>query len=63
MGHLYPIFNPHCGAFAAFPKQDDKYSTNAWGVGGGEEWARLELTEPLIENVILPGKMSILCDI
>ena len=37
MGHLYSIFNPHCGAFAAFPKQDDKYSTNAWGegVGGG----------------------------
>ena len=63
MGHLYPIFNPHCGAFAAFPKQDDKYSTNAWGGGGGEEWACLELTEPLIENVILPGKMSFLCDI
>ena len=60
--HLYPIFKPHCGAFAAFPKQDDKYSTNAWG-GGGGEWACLELTEPLIENVILPGKMSILCDI
>ena len=33
-----------------------------WG-GGGEEWACLELTEPLIENVILPGKMSILCGI
>ena len=32
--HLYPIFKPHCGAFAAFPKQDDKYSTNAWGGGG-----------------------------
>ena len=31
--------------------------------GGGEEWACLELTEPLIENVILPGKMSILCGI
>ena len=61
MGHLYPIFNPHCGAFAAFPKQDDKYSTNARG--GGEEWACLELTEPLIENVILPGKMSVLCGI
>ena len=60
MGHLYSIFNPHCGAFAAFPKQDDKYSTNAWG---GGEWACLELTEPLIENVSLPGKMSILCDI
>ena len=66
MGHLNPIFNPHCGAFAAFPKQDDKYSTNAWGGGGEwgeEEWACLELTKPLIENVILPGKMSILCGI
>ena len=31
--------------------------------GGGGEWARLELTEPLIKNVILPGKLSILCDI
>ena len=62
VGHLYPIFKPHCGAFAAFPKQDDKYSTNASGWGGGG-WARLELTEPLIENVILPGKLSILCDI
>ena len=31
--------------------------------GGEEEWARLELTEPLIKNVILPGKLSILCDI
>ena len=32
------------------------------GGGGGEEWARLEMTEPLIENVILPWKLSILCD-
>ena len=31
------------------------------GAGGGE-WARLELTEPLIKNVILPGKLSILCE-
>ena len=23
----------------------------------------IELTEPLIKNVILPGKLSILCDI
>ena len=38
MGHLYPIFNPHCGAFAAFPKQGDKYSTNAWGGGDGYAW-------------------------
>ena len=71
VGHLYSIFKPHCGEFAAFPKQDDKYSTNArggWGGGGGgggggEDWARLEMTELLIENVILPGKLSILCDI
>ena len=52
MAHLYPIFNLHCGAFAAFPKQDDKYSTNAWG-GGGEEWARLELTEPFCQEKYL----------
>ena len=64
VGHLYSIFKPHCGEFAAFPKQDDKYSTNArGGGGGGGDWARLEMTELLIENVILPGKLSILCDI
>ena len=35
-----------------------------WGVGGGGgEDARLELTEPLIKTVILPGKLSILCDV
>ena len=33
----------HHGAFAAFPKQNDKCLTNA----GGGEWACLELTEPL----------------
>jgi len=33
---------PHRGALAAFPKQNDKCPTNAWG-----GWARLELTEPL----------------
>ena len=26
---------PHCGEFAAFPKQNDRCSTNAWGGGGG----------------------------
>ena len=31
--------------------------------GGGEDRTRLEMTEPLIENVILPGKLSILCHI
>ena len=34
VGHLYPIFKPLCGAFSAFPKQDDKYLTNAQGGGG-----------------------------
>ena len=29
MGHLYPIFKPRRGAFAAFPKQNDKCPTNA----------------------------------
>ena len=43
MGHLYPIFNPHCGAFAAFPKQDDQYSTNARGGGGGRNGHALNL--------------------
>ena len=40
MWHLHSIFNPHCGAFAAFPKQDDKYSTNALKGGGrnGHAW-------------------------
>ena len=33
------------------------------GAGGGGEYARLELTEPLINKVILPGKLSILCDV
>ena len=35
MGHLHPIFKPHRGAFAALPKQNDKYPTNAQGGGGG----------------------------
>ena len=64
MGHLYPIFKPHCGAFAAFPKQDDKINTRQMlRGGGGEDRTRLEMTEPFIENVILPGKLSILCHI
>ena len=33
----------HRKTFAAFPKQNDKFPTNARGGG----WARLELTEPL----------------
>ena len=28
VGHLCPIFKPHRGAFAAFPKQNDKYPIN-----------------------------------
>ena len=56
--------------FQLRPKQNDKYPTNAhvagWGgggVGGGGEYAGLELTETLIKKVILPGKLSILCDV
>ena len=40
---------PHHGAFAAFPKQNDKCLTNArsgGGGGGGGGWACLELTDP-----------------
>ena len=33
------------------------------GWGGGGEYAGLELTETLIKKVILPGKLSILCDV
>ena len=29
VGHLHPIIKPHRGAFAAFPKQNDKCPTNA----------------------------------
>ena len=66
---MYPIFKPHCGAFAAFPKQDDKIIIIIIIIIildkclGGEDRTRLEMTEPLIENVILPGKLSILCHI
>ena len=44
-GICTPFLSPIAGAFAAFPKQDDKYSTNAWGGsgGGGEDWARLKV--------------------
>ena len=34
--HLHPIFKPQRGAFAAFPKQNDKCSTDARG--GGRAW-------------------------
>ena len=33
------------------------------GGGAGGEYAGLELTETLIKKVILPGKLSILCDV
>ena len=40
---------PHHGAFAAFPKQNDKCLTNARreGGGGGEGGGCWELTDPL----------------
>ena len=60
-GICTPFLNPICRAFAAFPNQDDKYLTNAWGAGG---WARLEtIDQSIVENVILSGKLSILCGI
>ena len=34
-----------------------------WWGGGGGEYAGLELTETLIKKVILPGELSILCDV
>ena len=57
VGHLHPTFKPHRGffgmnawphhgAFAAFPKQNDKCPHMPKG-GGGGGWERLELTEPL----------------
>ena len=62
VGHLYPILSPIVGYLQIF--QNKMTNTRQMSGGGGvEEWARLELTEPLIENVILPGKMSILCGI
>ena len=42
VGNLYPIFKPHRGAFAAFPKQNDKYLTNAREGGGGGVMGMLE---------------------
>ena len=53
--------------FEQIMHQSKKKMTNTrqmpmWG-GGGGEYARLELTEPLIKKVILPGKLSILCDV
>ena len=38
-------------------------NTRQMPMWGGGEYARLELTEPLIKKVILPGKLSILCDV
>ena len=58
VGKLYPIFKPHRGAFAASPKQNDKYPTNARGrVGGGMGMLGIDWAS------ILPGKLSILCNI
>ena len=59
VGNLYPIFKPHCGALQLF---QNKLTNAQAGVGGGG-LACLEVTEPLINNVILPGKLSILCNI
>ena len=41
-------------------RQMPMWGGGGWGVG---EYACLELTEPLLKKVILPGKLSILCDV
>ena len=38
MWHLHPTFKPHRGAFAAFPKQNDKCPSNARGDGHAGNW-------------------------
>ena len=60
-GICTPFLIPIVGHLQLF--QNKMTNTRQMPEGGGEEWACLELTEPLTENVILPGKMSILCDI
>ena len=45
VGFLYERRAPS-GAFAPFPKQNDKFLTNTRGEGGRGGWGRLELTEP-----------------
>ena len=59
VGKLYLIFKPHRGAFAPSrsPKQNDKYPTNARGRGGGVGMLGIDGAS------ILPGKLSILCNI
>ena len=56
-----PFLSPIAGHLQLF--QNKMTNTRKMPGGGGEDWASLEMTEPLIENVILPGKLSILCDI
>ena len=43
VGHLHPILKPHRGAFAAFPKQNDKCPT-----GHGHAWNCLSHTFVLL---------------
>ena len=60
VGKLYLIFKPHRGAFAPSrsPKENDKYPTNARGRGGGGGGML-----GIDGASILPGKLSILCNI
>ena len=60
VGKLYLIFKPHRGAFAPSrsPKENDKYPTNARGRGGGGVGML-----GIDGASILPGKLSILCNI
>ena len=58
-GICTPFLSPTVGHLQLFQNK----MTNTQQMPAGEDWAHLEMTEPLIENVILPGKLSILCDI
>ena len=56
-GICTPFLSPTVGHLQLFQNK----VTNTQQMPGGE--GGMELTEPLIKNVILPGKLSILCDI
>ena len=61
-GICTPFLSPIAGNLQLFQNKMTNTRQMPRG-GGGEDWARVEMTVPLIENVILPGKLSILCDI
>ena len=62
-GICTPFLSPIAGHLQLFQNKMTKLILDKCLGGGGEDRTRLEMTEPLIENVILPGKLSILCHI